>query len=249
MHKLSIKEKSASQLNHDVLRMASTNAGEDFAEKICGYLDFDYFAVCHIDRMKHFNRNSANIPSFQTNFPRSWVDHYLSTELIKSDPIFNYAPRTTRAQPWDDIRHLSTTTKENRMVLDEAANHGISSGLCMGTLNLNGDMQIISFANKVPREFSSSDRQKASLLGLSLADAVADEHASLAKTKKPEFTAREIECLTWVAIGKSSYEIGMILGISHNTVDFHVKNVMNKLDASSRTFAVVKALRIGLIDP
>jgi LuxR family transcriptional activator of conjugal transfer of Ti plasmids len=60
---------------------------------------------------------------------------------------------------------------------------------------------------------------------------------------------RESECLRWTAHGKSSWDIGKILSISENTVKFHIKNAMNKLGTSSRTVAVVKAIKLGLIDP
>ena len=60
-------------------------------------------------------------------------------------------------------------------------------------------------------------------------------------------TPRERECLQWCANGKSSWEIGMILGISEHVVGFHLKNAMAKLDVTSRVAAVVKAIRHGLI--
>jgi hypothetical protein len=52
----------------------------------------------------------------------------------------------------------------------------------------------------------------------------------------------------WTAEGKSSWDIGMILQISDNTVNFHIKKAMRKLDTTSRTVAVVKAIRLNLID-
>ncbi len=65
----------------------------------------------------------------------------------------------------------------------------------------------------------------------------------------PSLTARERDCLSYCALGKTSWEIGQILGISEKTVDFHISNASVKLDANSRIFAVVKALRHGLILP
>jgi LuxR family transcriptional activator of conjugal transfer of Ti plasmids len=60
---------------------------------------------------------------------------------------------------------------------------------------------------------------------------------------------REKECLGWAAAGKSSWDIAVILSISENTVNFHVKNAMKKLGATRRTLAIVKAISLGLIDP
>ena len=64
----------------------------------------------------------------------------------------------------------------------------------------------------------------------------------------PSLSQREKECIEWVAKGKSSWDIGVILGISDNTVNFHVKNVLRKLKTSSRTVAALKAVRFGIID-
>ncbi|MFK4719109.1 LuxR family transcriptional regulator [Bradyrhizobium niftali] len=58
---------------------------------------------------------------------------------------------------------------------------------------------------------------------------------------------RERQCLRWVEEGKSSWAIGVILKVSENTVNFHVKNAMRKLETSSRTQCVVKARRKRLI--
>ncbi|WP_314963972.1 LuxR C-terminal-related transcriptional regulator [Bradyrhizobium lupini] len=60
-------------------------------------------------------------------------------------------------------------------------------------------------------------------------------------------SAREKECLRWVEEGKSSWEIGGILRISQNTVDFHIKNAMRKLDVTTRIQCAIKARRLGLL--
>jgi DNA-binding NarL/FixJ family response regulator len=61
-------------------------------------------------------------------------------------------------------------------------------------------------------------------------------------------TERESELLQQVALGLSNKEIARALSISENTVKFHVKNVLQKLDVSNRTEAVSVGIRKGLID-
>jgi DNA-binding CsgD family transcriptional regulator len=61
------------------------------------------------------------------------------------------------------------------------------------------------------------------------------------------FSRREQECLAWMAKGRSNAEIGKILEISERTVKFHVKNIMEKLNAANRTEAVAIAARSGWI--
>lgn len=60
---------------------------------------------------------------------------------------------------------------------------------------------------------------------------------------------REIECLTWAALGKTSWEIGRIIGLSEDTINYHMKHAMRKLTANSRIEAVAKAVKLDLIQP
>ena len=60
-------------------------------------------------------------------------------------------------------------------------------------------------------------------------------------------TERERECLQWTARGKTSWEISRILDISDNTVNFHLKNAVHKMDAANKCHAVAKALCSDLI--
>jgi DNA-binding NarL/FixJ family response regulator len=62
-----------------------------------------------------------------------------------------------------------------------------------------------------------------------------------------ELTARELEVLQLLAEGLSNKAIGLELGISEHTVKFHVNAILGKLGAQSRTEAVVRATRLGLI--
>lgn len=58
---------------------------------------------------------------------------------------------------------------------------------------------------------------------------------------------REKEVLNWLKKGKSSSEIATILAISQRTVNYHVNNIMQKLNAVSRTHAISLAIQQGLI--
>jgi two-component system nitrate/nitrite response regulator NarL len=62
-----------------------------------------------------------------------------------------------------------------------------------------------------------------------------------------ELTPREVEVLQLLADGLTNKGIGQQLGISDHTVKFHVNSILGKLGAQSRTEAVVRATRLGLI--
>jgi DNA-binding NarL/FixJ family response regulator len=60
-------------------------------------------------------------------------------------------------------------------------------------------------------------------------------------------TARELEVLRWLAQGLSNKEIARRLHLTEETVKFHVRHILAKLDVQSRTQAVLAAMRLGLI--
>ncbi|XVJ69089.1 MAG: transcriptional regulator EpsA [Rhizobacter sp.] len=60
-------------------------------------------------------------------------------------------------------------------------------------------------------------------------------------------TSREAEIVSWVAMGKTNPDIGMILGISAFTVKNHLQRIFKKLDVSNRAQAVGK-LNTLLVD-
>ena len=64
----------------------------------------------------------------------------------------------------------------------------------------------------------------------------------------PRLTPREAEVLRWTMDGKTAWEVGAILGITERTAVLHLSNATRKLDASNKHHAVLKALRLGLIN-
>ena len=56
-------------------------------------------------------------------------------------------------------------------------------------------------------------------------------------------TLREVECLAWVAKGKTDIEIARIIDVAPRTVRFHVHNAKVKLNVATRIQAVTKLMR------
>ncbi len=72
--------------------------------------------------------------------------------------------------------------------------------------------------------------------------------ASLAeRERRPTLTDREIEVLSLVRRGLRNREIAVSLGISEETVQSHIKNILVKLDVQDRTAAIDVALRRGIL--
>jgi DNA-binding CsgD family transcriptional regulator len=61
-----------------------------------------------------------------------------------------------------------------------------------------------------------------------------------------DLTAREVEVLRLLAIGRTNKDVSMVLSISLNTVATHVRNILNKTQCANRTEAATYAIRHGL---
>jgi DNA-binding NarL/FixJ family response regulator len=70
-----------------------------------------------------------------------------------------------------------------------------------------------------------------------LAEHMGDDH----------LTARELDVLRLIRDGHRNKQITDQLSISENTVNFHIKNLIDKLQANDRTHAVTIALRRGML--
>lgn len=73
-------------------------------------------------------------------------------------------------------------------------------------------------------------------------------HSAARPAEDPQLSAREHECLVWTSRGKSSSDIGAILGLSPRTVDSYLEKVCAKLHVRTRVEAVAVAVRSGLIE-
>jgi len=62
-----------------------------------------------------------------------------------------------------------------------------------------------------------------------------------------ELTRREIQVLELIRDGNRNKQIADHLSISETTVNFHIRNIVDKLQAKDRTHAVIVALRRGLL--
>jgi DNA-binding NarL/FixJ family response regulator len=69
----------------------------------------------------------------------------------------------------------------------------------------------------------------------------------VAPTGPDHLTEREVEVLRLVVAGLRNKEIAADLGISENTTKFHLRNILEKLHAGSRTEVAARAVREGLV--
>ena len=89
--------------------------------------------------------------------------------------------------------------------------------------------------------------QRQLLAALLNSDPLLGEQLNTSNDGNAQLTARELEVLTAMADGATNKAIARRLGISFHTVKFHVAAILEKLDADTRTEAVMKAAQLGIV--
>jgi DNA-binding CsgD family transcriptional regulator len=189
-------------------------------------------------------------PAVALNYPAAWQERYFARRYHEFDPVVTHARYIPRPFSWAQLAARFELSTRQRLVLDEAADAGLKNGVSVALHGPWGRVAVVSFASR----FADAD----ALPHFNYFNLLASQfHVTFdARAQKLRGTAaetvhlsqREKDCLRWTAQGKSSWDIGVILGISESTVTFHAKNAMRKLGTASRTVAVLRAIRLNLID-
>ena len=121
----------------------------------------------------------------------------------------------------------------------------------------DAQMSVVSSAAGILRRDVDGPRLGAALIAVRSGLRVVDDRlgaqparsSAVSESDRPKeaLTNREIEVLSLLAEGRSNREIALALDISVHTAKFHVDRILLKLEASSRTDAVVRAVRLGLL--
>lgn len=178
--------------------------------------------------------------------PKGWLPLYAERQFHLVDPIVIENFTRFPIQYWEDTYRKSPPSKAFRMLAED---FGLKSGITCGVRKGNGSGGSLF-------SFSGPKVKKHARNGAILDQVLPHLHRVLCQLEtnetlllpKNSLSDRELEVLKWTGAGKSSWEIGMILKISERTVNFHIKNIMRKLDAVNRPQAVAMALKQGLLE-
>lgn len=184
------------------------------------------------------------------NTPQAFADSWGNAEDSARDPVLQRLKRLNAPVLYDQSLYVGDGAAD---LWEEQAVFGYRTGISMA-LHLPGGRHFLMGVDRA-RDLPANDIQVTrmvadlQLLAVHAQDAAVrlllDEAQD--RLNLPRLTAREREVLRWTGEGKSSWEVGAILGMSEHTVNFHLRNLMGKLDVTSKHQAVLKALSLGLI--
>ncbi|MGO9174163.1 MAG: helix-turn-helix transcriptional regulator [Rhodomicrobium sp.] len=189
------------------------------------------------------------------NYPDDWMAHYRANRYEKKDPVPRHGLTTARPFTWDSVVQSRELKPEQKKVMNEAREAHLLDGIAIPICGHNGELAGVGVASStggIRPDINLLNKIRALALQFHLVYTELEGKDCMEPhdtTGKIHLTAREKEILLWAAEGKSDSVIADIIGVSHATIRFHMKNIFNKLNANERTLATVKAIRHGLILP
>ncbi len=202
---------------------------------------FDYFAY------GIRQATPSNHPDFTLygSYPAKWISRYNKMRYHEDDPLIANGLDSTQLNIWcDSIIHT------NPLLFSEAREYGLAVGATISCHGPDNSLRTLSLVRSY-NDISLYEEKKLSIISRILLDILTDglsnTHQLLGKNKVIMLTPREHEILKWTAAGKSSEEIATILGISYNTVNFHIKNINKKYSSNNKIAAAVQYAAQGLL--
>lgn len=180
------------------------------------------------------------------NVPEGYEQAFNSLDDQVRDPVMQKLREINRPILWDRDTYFQAGASD---LWDIQAPFGYKTGVAVSVHLPYGSY--VMFGIERDAHLPKRDATKARLLADVQLMVVHAQQAAVRLLQGPGLagllTEREAEVLRWLAADKSTSVIAQLIGISENTVDFHLKNLYRKLKCSSRQSAVVTALRLGLL--
>ena len=169
-----------------------------------------------------------------------WFSEYPSKRYIRSDPVVQQVKHATRPFLWSDLHIDRNRTPQGAALMKRRKDYGFNEAFVVPIHRPVGPAAFVSMGG-FQIEVPADARLSIQLMALCAFERIRE--IRLPQILKPLLTPREREVLSWVAGGKSAWEIGVILNIAKRTVDEHVQTVTRKLNASTRAHAVAIAIK------
>lgn len=182
------------------------------------------------------------------NWPPDWLELYNKNQIFFDDPVIVEAQRRMTPFLWSELFARSRLSEGADSAVKLAYDYGWIDGLVIPIHGPAGYQGVVSLAAMEPLNLTEADRSLLWVMSLALhARCRTTPELGESSSPRPQLTARELECMRWVAAGKTDWEIGQLVSISASTVHFHVERVKKRLGTSSRTEAAALLVLHGAL--
>lgn len=181
-----------------------------------------------------------------SDWPKEWAKKWVNEDYVIHDPITQYAMKSRATFDWDTARQYGT--RFGKKILNQSQDFNLKKGVAIPVTVGSLPLGVVSISYE--EEFSSMILSRLEIVSIHAYTRMLDFlNSDTLQFPLIELTRREIDILTFTAIGKTSWEIGKIYGIAEGTVKKHLQNIIKKTNAANKTHAVTKALKEGIIVP
>ncbi len=183
-------------------------------------------------------------------YPPEWLTLYRERRYDRVDPVLQGYRSGNAIQLWSQAFRRARSADELSFV-DACRAFDLREGITAGVEGPKGFGSVLSFwggdLGRVVRhrtviEFLAPAFHDLLIRLMTLAPSEGSRETGKSLTR------RERQTLYWAGFGKTTWEIGRIVGISERTVMFHLGNAMEKLNARNRVHAIAKAAQCGILD-
>ncbi len=191
--------------------------------------------------------SELDAPFVQTTYGPEWIARYFLKRYVQIDPVLEQGFLRQLPFDWREFE----ITPETAEFFDDARQHGVGEhGYSIPITDKAGRRAIFSInatgSNRNWDRFVAANRTEWIEVAYRVhLKAIHEIHDG--KDPVPGLSARERECLYWVACGKDHKDIALILGISEHTARSYLKSARTKLGCATISSAAIQAMKFRLI--
>lgn len=190
--------------------------------------------------------SSPRTALYTVGFPEGWISDYVSRDFRSIDPIARYTLQKGSMAYWQEALDACLGDPRVTKFAQSMHRHNLKHGFGVPLYGPNGRNAFSFFDFDIAKEAQDQDE----VMRLRLLSQMAHQRICFLLEKErsvPALSDRENQVLRWIALGKSNLDIATILDISAETVRTYTQRIYLKLNASDRTSAAVKGLKLGII--
>ncbi|MFQ6551505.1 helix-turn-helix transcriptional regulator [Aestuariibius insulae] len=234
----------ARQLEHFLEELEQATSLEDLQRHITTLRDI--YKVDHI--VYHWVSSDGEQYGCGT-YSREWAQIYVDRDYLRIDPVVIGCFQRFHPVDW---KRLDWSSKAARGFQKEALAHGVGNqGYSIPIRGPNGQFALFTLSHSCQdAEWDAfTDRNRRDLI--LIAHVFNQKGLEFEKRRVPEaaknLSPREIDAMTFLAMGYSRAQVANTLSISEHTLRAYIESARFKLGALNTTHAVARAMAQGLI--
>jgi LuxR family transcriptional regulator, quorum-sensing system regulator BjaR1 len=178
-------------------------------------------------------------------WPAGWFELYAKEDYVRVDPVIRMCRNSVNPFEWSEAPYDPEREPKAHELMNRARDFRMPRGFTLPIHGLNGYETCFSMSG-VHLDLTARTKPAIHLMALYAHERVRQLARPSAERSNP-LTPREREVLSWAAAGKSADETAEIPGITERTVRAHLESSFDKLGVFSKTHAVARAIKHGLI--